>query len=243
MTRTASRTLTALAAIGLAAAAAFAVDPPDLEINGLTGLVETVDSTWSGSNFNVRYTVMNGAGNLTTSVLLTTNGADDLDPRIAINEMGNAYVVWWRDGATDKIVYRKRVFSTGTWTNEQSVGMSSESNSRPRITIAGGSAWVAYQFQSARSRSIGAQIIDDGPEPFRSIVATTSFSGDLDIQLHVESGHFWVTWMDTGQRVGFAEYAFDKRLWLAPAYESYAADSIVAALARIQNRVLNVSNF
>jgi hypothetical protein len=227
------------AAIGLATVGAFGVDPPDLEMNGLTGLVETVDATWSGSNFNVRYSVMNASGSLTSSVFLTSNSADDLDPRIAINTGGNAYVVWWRDTATDKIFFRRRTLATGTWATEQPVGLSTESNSRPRIAIAAEVPWVAYQIQGARTRSIGAQIIDDTPEPFRSILGTTSFGGDLDVQISSVAGHLWVTWIDTYQRVGYAEYAFDKRIWLAPGYESFSSDSIAEARSRIESSIVS----
>jgi hypothetical protein len=240
MTHAAPRAFAFIAVIGLATVAAFGVDPPDLEINSLTGLVETVDATWSGTNFNIRYSIMNGAGSLASSVLLSSNSANDLDPRIAINPSGNAYVVWWRDTPTDKILFRKRTLATGLWAGEQTVGMPSESNARPRIAIAGGSPWVAYQIQGARSRSIGAQIIADGPEPFRIILATTSFGGDLDIQIHSVSGHLWVTWVDTSQRVGYAQYDFDKQFWLPTGYESFASDSIANARSRIQNLILNL---
>jgi hypothetical protein len=240
MIRVATRPFALFAAILLATAAAFGVDPPDLEINSLTGLVETVDATWSGSNFNVRYSVMSGVGSLASSTYLTTNAADDLDPRIAISATGDAYVAWWRDSANDKVLFRKKTYTNGVWTSEQTIGLTAESNSRPRITIAGGSPWVAYQIQNTRSRSIGAQIIDDTPEPFRSILATTSFSGDLDVQIQSQSGHLWVTWVDTSSRVGYAEYQFDKRVWLAPAFESFLPDSVTAARSRIEDVILGL---
>jgi len=239
MTHASVRPLAVCAAIGLATVAAFGVDPPDLEINTLTGLVETVDATWSGSNFNVRYSVINGAGSLTSTVILTANSADDLDPRIAINPGGNAYVVWWRDAATDKIVFRKRTLATGAWGAEQAVGLSNESSSRPRIAIASGSPWVAYQIQGPRTRNIGVQIIDDSPEPFRTILGTTSFGGDLDVQINSVAGHLWVTWVDSAQRVGYAEYAFDKRVWLPTGYESFSSDSLAEARTRIEISVLS----
>ena len=239
MTHAAIRPLAVCAAIGLATVAALGVDPPDLEINSLTGLVETVDATWSGTNFNIRYSVMNGAGSLTSSVILTSNSADDLDPRIAINPGGNAYVVWWRDIATDKIFFRKRTLATGTWASEQPIGQANESNSRPRIAMAAATPWVAYQIQGARTRSVGAQIIDDTPEPFRTILGTTSFGGDLDVQINSVAGHLWVTWVDNTQRVGYAEYAFDKRLWLPTGYESFSSDSIAEARSRIESSILS----
>jgi len=238
------RSSSIFAAVGLAAAAAAAtmgVDPPDLRVNEISGLIETVDATWSGSNYNVRYTVMNGAGVLSSSIFLSVNAADDLDPRIIINGVGDAYVSWWRDAAKDLVIYRKKTYATGVWAPEHTVGLNTESNARPRVALAFGKAWVVFQVQNARSRSIAAQVIDDDPEPIRSIVATTSYSGDLDVQAHSELNHFWITWIDTSSRVGYSEYSADKRLWGMAGYESFASDSVSAARARIRARLLNTN--
>jgi len=238
MTHTAMRSYSLAAALALASIAVAGVDPPDLRINTLTGLIETVDATWSGSNYNVRYTVFDGSGQVSNSQLLSTNAADDLDPRIVISGSGNAYVTWWRDVATDIVVYRKRTFATGAWSYERTVGLATESNSRPRIVYAGDKAWVAYQIQNMKSRSVGAQIIDDDPEPTRSILGTTSYSGNLDIQLQFEAGHLWVTWIDTSSRVAYTQYDYDRRAWTTVAFEPYSADSVQAARTRIRSVIL-----
>ena len=239
MTHAAIRSYCMAAAVALAPIALAGVDPPDVRINGTSGLIETVDATWSGTNYNVRYTVVDGSGLVSSSQLLTTHSADDLDPRIVISGTGNAYVAWWRDVATDVVVYRKHNFATGAWTYERPVGLATESNSRPRIVYAANKAWVAYQIQNMKSRSVAAQIIDDDPEPIRSIVGTTSFSGNLDIQLQFEVGHLWVTWIDTSSRVAYAQYDYARYAWSAVSFEPFSADSIAAARARIRAVVLN----
>jgi hypothetical protein len=227
-----------IAAIVLASAAAFGVDPPDLRVNGVSGLIEVVEATWSGTNFNVRHTQVTTAGQQSSSVFLTANPAADVDPRIAIGPKGDVVVAWWRDVATDVLLYRKRSVVTGAWSVERAAGLANESNSRPRVVFAGDKPWVAYQIQNAKSCSIAAQIIDDDPEPIRSIVSTTSYGGGLDIQLYAESGHLWVTWIDLGSNVGYAEFIEAKQLWSSPGLEPYATDSVAAARARIRGRVL-----
>ena len=234
------RPCSVIAAIVLASAAALGVDPPDLRINGVSGLIETVDATWSGSNFNVRYTLVTGAGQQRASSLLTANAANDVDPRIGIAPNGDVVVAWWRDLATDALVYRKRTFTTGAWSLERAAGVATESSSRPRVVYAGDRPWVAYQIQNAKARSVGVQIIDDDPEPIRSIVATTSYSGDLDIRLNAEMRHLWVTWIDNASNVGFAEYVYEKQLWSVPALEPFSADSAAAARSRIRDRILGL---
>jgi hypothetical protein len=232
------RPISVIAAIVLTSAVAFGADPPDVRINNLSGLIETVDATWSGTNYNVRYTQVTSAGQQMTSTVLTVNSANDLDPRIAIAPNGDALVAWWRDMATDAVVYRKRAFATGAWTLEHAAGAANERNSRPRVVYAGDTPWVAYQIRNSMTRSVAAQIIDDDPEPFRSIVATTSYGGDLDIQLNAESTHLWVTWIDNGSNVGYSDYSDEQRLWSVPAHEPFASDSVSAARARIRARLL-----
>jgi hypothetical protein len=234
------RRLCVIAAIVLASAVSLNVDPPDLEINTLAGVVETVDATWSGTNYNVRWTQATITGQQVDSTILTTNVANDVDPRIAVAPTGNVLVIWWRDLSTDGVVYRKRNLVSGAWGVERAVGAAYESNSHPRVVYAGDKAWVAYQIQNARSRSIGCQIIDDDPEPFRSIVATTSSTGELDVRIDAESRHLWVTWIDAGSRVGYTEYRYDKQYWSVPAFEPYGADSVAAARSRIRQRVLGL---
>jgi hypothetical protein len=242
MNHPAARFWAVIAVAGWACSAAFAVDPPDLRINVLSGLIETVDATWSGANYNVRYTVMNGAGQQSGSILLTTNSANDLDPRISISTAGDAYVAWWRDTAANVIVFRRHTYATQAWSAEIPVGIATESNSRPRLAYGpDGHLNVAYQIQSKKSKSVAAQIIDDDPEPMRAIVATTTNMGDLDIQIQAVSGHLWITWIDTSQRVGYSEFVYEKGMWSVPSYQSYAIDSVATARARIQ--ALIVSGF
>ena len=227
-----------IAGIVLTSAAAFGVDAPDLRINAVSGFIETVDATWSGSNYNVRYTQMTSAGQQTASTLLTSNASNDVDPRIASAQSGDVVVSWWRDLATDAVVYRKRSFATGAWSPERTAGLPNESSSHPRVVYASDKPWVAYQIQNSKTRSVGAQIIDDDPEPFRSIVATTGYTGDLDIEINAVSRHLWVTWIDNASNVGYAEYSYEKQLWSVPAREPFAADSVSAARSRIRDRVL-----
>ena len=99
---------------------------------------------------------------------------------------------------------------------------------------------MAYQVQNAKNRSVGAQIIDETPEPIPQIVATTPYSGDLDIRLHAESGHLWLTWIDSNSYVGYAEYIYQSHYWALPSREPYAAGAVAAARSRIRNRILGL---
>ncbi len=230
-----------IAAIFLSSAAAFCVDAPDLRINAVSGLVEVVDATWSGSNYNVRYTQVTTDGGSKGSTLLSSNAANDLDPRIGSAPSGDALVVWWRDLKADMVIYRKRTLATGAWGLERTVGRTTESGNHPRVAYLRDDPCVAYQIQKSKSRSVAAQIIDDDPDPIRSIIATTSYSGDLDIQLDAEMNHLWVTWIDSASSVGYSEYDSEAKLWALPKFEPLATDSVTAARSRIRERVLNIA--
>jgi hypothetical protein len=238
--RSAIRSLFVIAVIVLASAAAVLVDPPDLCLNEITGLIESVDTAWSGANYNVRSMQVTTGGQQVSSTMLTSNAAQDVDPKLAIAPNGDVLVVWWRDLTKDALIYRKRSLASGVWGAERLAGAPAESNSHPRVVYAEGRPCVAYQIQNTRTRSVGCQIIDDDVEPFRSVVATTTFNGQLDLKLNSESRQLWVTWIDNGSTVGYSEYAFDKQLWSVPAFESFATDSPAAARARIRNRVLGL---
>jgi hypothetical protein len=235
------RSYAVIAAIVLASAGAFGVDPPDVRVNPYTALIETVDATWSGSNYDVRYTEVTGEGEQTSSYLLTTNVANDVDPRISSSaSTGDTAVVWWRDLTVDAVVYRKHSFATGIWSAERVAGGTSKSSSHPRVIYAGDKPWAAYQIQNPKSRSVAAQIIDDTPEPITAVVATTTYTGDLDIRLHAESGHLWLTWIDSSSYVGYAEYLYGSQYWALPSRESFATGGVSAALSRVRTRILGL---
>jgi hypothetical protein len=236
--RNALRSLGVIVVFVLTTAVTPIVDPPDVCLNSSTGLIEAVDSTWSGTNYNVRSIQVSPKGEQLNSTLLTSNPANDMDPRVLVLPAGDVIVAFWRDLTNDALIYRKRGAATGAWGPERIAGASYESNSRPRLAYCNGKSWIAYQIQSSKSRSLCGQIIDDDPEPFRTVVATTGFTGLFELQLKCEAGQLWMTWIDSGQRVGYAEYLFDKQVWTVPAFESFAADSAQAARLRIREKVL-----
>jgi hypothetical protein len=234
------RRCAAIVALAVASATAFGIDPPDARINPVASLIETVDAAWSGNNYNVRYTATTTDGAQTLSYLLTSNPANDVDPRIAIAPNGDTAVVWWRDLSTDAVLYRMHSLATGLWSAERVAGTSTKSNSHPRVTCASGTFWMAYQIQNSKNRSVAAQVIDDTPEPIPAIVATTAFPGELDIRLHAESGHLWLTWIDSNSYVGYSEYIYASQYWALPSREPFTAGGVLSALSRIRSRILGL---
>ena len=87
--RSAIRPFFVIALIALVSAVAPLVDAPDACFSFVSGLIEAVDTTWSGNNYNVRSTQMTSTGEQVSSTVLTSNAAHDLDPRVAVAANGN----------------------------------------------------------------------------------------------------------------------------------------------------------
>lgn len=221
--------------------AVLASDPPDSRVNPATGAIETTDSTWSGSDFNVRHVVNAGGGQNLIVTVLTTDAHDDLGPRLAIDSRtGDSWVAWWRDTDTDHVLVRKRLQVSASWTSERLMSVATTGGRHPSIAFDGSKAWLAYESDaSGGAHEIVVGVIEDDPAPFgRVVLATTSYSGSPDALVLAETGHLWVSWIDAGSQVGWSRYDAAAATWGAPAFEPYGSDSVAAARSRIRATVL-----
>ncbi len=221
----------------LVSSLAFGSDPPDSAVNPRSGYIETVDSFLSAGQYDVRHTITWGSGQVTQS--FGSEAADDVGPRLVIGPEGDTWVVWWRDGVPRQVFVQKRTYSTGTWGPERQVGDPSESCSHPSIVLDGAQPWVAHEATDTSGRYIAVGAIQDDPVPMPGLrIATISYSGETDVKIDSESGHLWVTWIDSATDVGWCEYDHVTGIWSAPGYESYADDSVSAARIRIRSSVV-----
>lgn len=223
---------------------AMATDPPDSEVNPLTGNIETGDTSLIGAVHNIRYTIDPGGGQPILTVLLTNNGEDDISPRIEISTAGDTWITWWRDGTTPQVFIIKKTYTTGIWSTEVSISETAEDSSQPELVHDGTNLWIAYEIDNTGDRSIAVSIIGDEPEPVgsRIVLGTTGFSNDLDVLPHAVSGHLWVTWVDSTSDVGWSEYDYSTDTWTVVSYESYSIDSIEDARNRIGALVTGTGN-
>lgn len=215
-------------------------DPPDSEVNPLSGNIETAAPVLAGSNQDIRYAIDPGIGSLPASSTVTDNPLDDRNPRLMIAANGDAWVVWWRDDAIDKVLYRKRRFSDGSWSNERILSDAGESSRNPVAVHDGANAWVVFEYTNGANKGIAVNITIDEPDPIgcRTPIAQTGFTGNVQALIHAESGHLWVTWVDGPAYVGYSVYSYTGQTWSAPAFESYATDNVGAARGRVRAAVL-----
>jgi hypothetical protein len=222
----------------LARVGAFATDPPSSATNPQSGQIETADPVWSGSNYDIRYVVHSGVQSSPDIETVSSDPLDDRRPRLAHASTGDAWVSWWRDDDTDRVLVRKRNYATGTWLSERTVSDTEENSRNPFVVHDGSQTWVVYEEQGIPDTDIVVSVITDEPDPIEiQTVATTENSGAVDVMAHVDSGRLWITWVDSNTDVGWSEYDDASDTWSLPAYESYASDDVTAARARIRQDV------
>ena len=237
-----SLTFAALLCVTGAVLAASNADAPDSRINAVSGSIETVDTPWSGSNYNVRHVISGSGGSALLVTILTTDPHDDLGARLAVHTgNGDTWVAWWRADSTDQVIVRRRISASGTWTPERVQSAPTEGSRNPSIAFDGSDPWLAYESDAVDGGTmIQAKAIDDDPNPFVAAVAIarTDFKGTIDTLLQAESGHLWVSWVDSATQLGWSKYDYATGTWSVPEFESYAADSVDAARLRIRSTVL-----
>lgn len=217
---------------------AFA-EPPDLELNPATGFVESVDIADDGLH-QVRHVIDRGPNGGRTVSLISTDAGQA--PRLAIKTGGDSWVVWTRDAAIDQIRYAVRSQASGAWSPEAVVSDLSENSHNPEIAHHGTSAWIVYEVTGTSATSIGIVHISDDPDPIpcRTTIASTPFTGDVDVLVHSESGHLWVTWVDSATYVGWSEYDSASSTWDPAHYRSYATTTVGTIRKSIRDTVLGL---
>lgn len=227
-----------LLVLALFVAPALALDPPDAKVNPQNSHIETAHVSWTGSAYVVRHSDDDGSEPPETTTLETCASFCD-GARIEISTAGDTWEVWWRDGSVAEVVSRKLAYG-GSWGSTRVLSEDDEDSRNSEISRFGSQTWVVFEAEQSGGTGVAVNVIIDDPDPIgtRVILRTTAYSGDVDSQIRNESGHLWVTWVDSGTQVGWSEYASGS--WSSPAYESYSGSTIATARARIRVHVLGL---
>ena len=164
--------------------------------------------------------------------------AYDLSPRFAVDDVGDAWVTWWCDLATDQVHLRKYSFETMSYGADRVVSGGTENARNPEISYDGFNMAIAYEVHGATGTAIKVGIIADEPDPVPTVaLRTTTYTGALSVRIHAQASHLWVTWIDDGSYVGWSEYSYTTQVWTAPLYACYAGSSVAAVRSTIQATV------
>jgi hypothetical protein len=223
--------------LALASGAAVAGDPPDATLNPQSGQIEITGSVTLFGDDEIRHVVRGPEPAVT---FLTGNSIDDLSPKIAVAPNGNTFVVWWADETTDEVLLRRFDYTEQSWSSATVLSDSGDGSRNPAIVHDGTDTWVAFEHDLAGATGIKLGVIVDEPEPFGvfASIASTVYSGDLDLRVHSESGELWVTWVDSSDEVGWCVYDAGSGGWSVADYESYAQDDVPTARGRIRTDVV-----
>lgn len=139
---------------------------------------------------------------------ITASSADEVDPRVYVDDRNNVYLTWWEDDPGSRIMAVKR--TRNTWGMPIHVG----TGRRPSVAVWERSLVVTYE----RDRTDGpGQEIVFAPHSLDTlgtyvpieIVAVTSRSNRLDPIVHVRGGQMWIDWKSSDETISASVHQDD----------------------------------
>lgn len=163
---------------------------------------------------------------------------DDLDPRAHIDLFGTTYIVWWKNGSTEKIYLVSRGAGAASWKNPE---MMVNGGRRPSVVRHGDNIAIAYE----RDRAGGGQEVaiayfDTDGGTFGEVVGETARTGPLDAVVHTSGQLLWVDWKHS--EAEFAYSVLGEGGWsdaVAVAWTDHSLDGERVVRRMIQGEVLS----
>ena len=174
---------------------------PDIFTNPVTGLPHVVWAYNNGSDFDIAYSRWSASGWRQTE-FITASVADELDPRIFIDDDA-IYVVWWEPTSSAvRLIKREHL---GDWQPVESIsGLLGE---RPSVVTWGGTVLVASEQQDGMGGTdivLSTRIAEDVYDS--EVVGSAPDVSPLDVILHTEQGKLWMDWRHTSASYAYSEY-------------------------------------
>lgn len=136
--------------------------------------------------------------------VLDTDTADELDPRIFVEQDGTLHVVWWTDGTPSRVFLLTKPAATSTWSGPTEVVSDAR---RPSVAVSEGLLCVSYERDSAVSGMAQDVVVarrESGGSFSTEFVESSTRTDRLDPVLHVSPDRLWLDWKQDGQVFGFA---------------------------------------
>lgn len=136
---------------------------------------------------------------------ITASTADEVDPRVYVDDHNNVYLTWWEDDPGSRVMAVKR--DRNGWGMPIHVG----NGRRPSVAVWDGSMVLAYERD--RADGPGQEVVFAhhsldtlGTYVPVQVVAITSRQQALDPIVHVRSGRMWIDWKDGSDTVAASVY-------------------------------------
>ncbi len=212
---------------------------PDLRINPLTRRPEVVWAYWTGSNYEIAWSFFDGE-TWSSPLLLTDSPADDIEPKLAFDHLGNLGIAWTRMESVSRIWYCEKDPEAG-WSGE--IVVSNGENPAKQASIAWDGLIPRISFHEDLSGGGARMIVAGGetPDPWPlaflpELVAMSTWEGELDQGLDVTRGKVFTSWVDSASHLAFSRRVYGS--WQVPEFEPYEGeDDIPRARIRIKSRV------
>ena len=176
---------------------------PDVAIDAVSNSPHVVWAYHNGSSHDIAYSRWTGDEWLPTE-LLTSGSANEIDPRIFVDE-NTIYVVWWETGSEKVwLVTRPR---DGEWQPSESVSQALQTGMRPSVVSWQGTVLVAAE----EDDGLGGKLILLSTRQGQGVYATetvgsVSADHDLDVVLHAEQGKLWLDWRHSDVEFAYSEF-------------------------------------
>jgi hypothetical protein len=204
--------------------------PPSLVSDAGSGLVVAAWARNSANGFDVVVSrFANGAWTAPAVVVGSTE--NEFDPMLVLDPNGSIHMFYWVDSATPKVFHVVAPADLSSWSAPQQVSQFGPPACRPAGAFHDGVLRVAYEVHNLGTGHAPRQVVlarlDNGvftPE----VIADTNNLGSIFPQVHSQSGHFWVDWVDAEDGTGGGELAWVRLnaqgQWEAIRYEPFAND-------------------
>jgi hypothetical protein len=210
---------------------------PDAAYDPATGSPVVTWASFSGGDSDVAVNVWSGESWGETAYL-SSSVFDDLDPRAHIDALGETYIVWWKNGSTEKIYLVSRAAGAASWKNPR---MMINGGRRPSVVRYGDKIAIAYE----RDRAGGGQEVaiayfDADGGTFGEVVGETARMGPLDTVVHTSGQLLWVDWKHS--EAEFAYSVLGEGGWsdaVAVAWTDHSLDGEQVVRRMIRGEVLS----
>jgi len=192
---------------------------PDFAFESTTARPHVVWSYNVGTDHDVAYSRWAG-GRWSGTVFLTSDGGDQLDPRIFLvpdaedDDDHELHVVWWQPGATPTVWWIRKPSPGAPWTYPERVTDPAEVGRRPSVAEYGGTVFVSYERATAQGTEIVVARRQTGGSYAKQVIVATSHTGLFDPVLHVQGDKMWLDWKGSGQAFAYSVYSGSQ--WDAP---------------------------
>lgn len=132
-----------------------------------------------------------------STVYLTSNFLEDLDPRVFVEADGTVHVVWWQSGEIHRVYLVTRPAGLSTWDTPVQVSLESEFARRPSVAVFDGELWIGYERNSSQpgmAQDVIVARMEQNGNFTRSVLGSTSRVAELDVMLHAVAGRQSMDW-------------------------------------------------